>query len=94
MQTLGLSTLQLAIICMAVGEFMYARVRTIAGLFWVASFFVFFPLSLVLSVAHFFLQGTTFGFLVALLFSALLLIGPGRILRRYRSAGSGNAQHG
>jgi hypothetical protein len=66
----------------------------IAGLFWVASFFVFFPLSLILLAAHFFLQGTTSGFLVALLFSGLLLISAGRILRRYHSAGGADARQG
>ena len=41
MQTLRFSNLQLAIVCTAVGEFTYTRVRIIAGLFWVASFFGF-----------------------------------------------------
>lgn len=94
METLGFMALQLAVICMLAGEFLYARVRALAGLFWVASFFVFFPLSLLLSAAHFFSQGTFFGFPAALGLLILLLIGPGNILRRYRSAGSGDAQQG
>src|SRR4051794_12164510 len=68
LQTFGLPSLQLAVICMAAGDFIYARVRILAGLLWVASSFIFFPLGLVFSASHLFLQGTAFGFLVAALF--------------------------
>jgi hypothetical protein len=90
LETLGLGFLQLAVVCMAVGEFLYPRMRLLAGLFLLASIVVLFPLSMVLSAAHFFSQGTTFGLLVALLFLVVLLAGPGRILYRYLSTGDGD----
>lgn len=66
--------------------------RLLAGLFSVAYLFVFAPLSIVLFAAHFFSQGTTFGLLMALLFSIFLLGSYGRILQRYRSAGDRDAR--
>jgi len=92
LQTLGLGLLQLAVVCMAVGEFLYPRGRLLAGLFSLASIFVLFPLSIFFSAAHFFSQGTTFGLLGALLFVVVLLAGPGRILHRYLSTGDDDAR--
>ncbi len=86
LETLGLSALQLTLICLAIGELLYARARTLAGLLFMASLFVFTPLSVIFLATFFSSQGTTFGFLVTLGLPILLLISYGRILQRYRSA--------
>ena len=52
LETLGLTALQLMVICLAVGELLHTRARTLAGLLWV-EYLVFGPPFMVLLAARF-----------------------------------------
>ena len=75
------------LVCFVMGELLYARRRTLAGLLWVAGYFVLAPLGIVLLAAKFYSEGTILSTVMALLCSTALPFWYGAILWRYLLAG-------
>lgn len=87
----------LGMICLATGELLYARSKTLAGLLWLAGLFVFLPLALVVvpMSVKFLSSGTPLSTTLVMLYSGWLLITYGVLAWRYLfSTGSGNARQG
>lgn len=92
---LGIITMFLGMIGFAVGELSYAWRRTLAGLLWVTSLFVFFPSGIALMVVEFWSDGTTPGATMALLYLVGVLLIYGVLAWRYFfSVGGGDARQG
>ena len=72
------------------GELLYdAGKRTLAALLWLACLFAFYPSGFTLLALNFYFRGWAFGFWLALLFAAGLLVGCGVAAWRYFSFGNG-----
>lgn len=84
LESIGMSaTFYVALISISAGKLLYARRRHLAGLLWILSLFVLFPLGIALMVTEFWSRGTPSGVAPTLLYSGLVMIFYGTFAWRY-----------